>query len=110
MPGNSLTDLARHFPQEALKGLLETVDKARAEAGLGPKALKNVGQAAATSVWAAVVADKDKIGGRYMEDCAVAPIDDTPNPFVDGVRSYALDPENARRLWDKSEAWINAAL
>jgi NAD(P)-dependent dehydrogenase (short-subunit alcohol dehydrogenase family) len=110
MPGNSLTDLARHFPQEALQGLLETVDKARAEAGLGPKALKTVGQAAATSVWAAVVADQDEIGGRYLEDCAVAPIDDTPNPFVDGVRSYALNPESAKRLWVRSEAWINAAL
>jgi hypothetical protein len=107
MPGNSRTDLARHFPQEALQGFLETVDKARAEAGLRPKALETVSEAAATSVWAAVVAEKDETGGRYFEDCAVAPIDDTPKPFVDGVRSYALDPESARRL---SEAWMNAGL
>jgi len=109
MPGNSLTDLPRHFPQEALQGLFETVAKARAEAGLAPGQLKEIGQAAATSVWAAVVADKDEIGGRYLEDCAVAPIDDTPNPFADGVRSYALDPESARRLWARSEEWTSAA-
>ncbi len=27
------------------------------------------------------------IGGKYLEDCAVAPVDDTPSPFADGVRS-----------------------
>ncbi|HET6389337.1 SDR family NAD(P)-dependent oxidoreductase [Hyphomicrobium sp.] len=109
MPGNSFTDLARHLSPEALQGLLETVGKARADAGLPPAELKNIGQAAATSVWAAVVADKDEIGGRYLEDCAVAQIDDTPNPFADGVKSYALDAEKAKRLWAKSEELISVA-
>jgi NAD(P)-dependent dehydrogenase (short-subunit alcohol dehydrogenase family) len=108
MPGNSLTDLPRHFSQEDLQGLFETVGKARAEAGLPPAELKEIAQAAATSVWAAVVADKDEIGGRYLEDCAVAPIDDTPNPFADGVRSYALDANKAERLWAKSEEMVGA--
>jgi NAD(P)-dependent dehydrogenase (short-subunit alcohol dehydrogenase family) len=103
MPGNSLTDLPRNFSQEELQGLFETVGKARAEAGLPPGQLKDIGQAAATSVWAAVVADKDVIGGQYLEDCAVAPVNDTPNPFADGVRSYALDVDKARQLWEKSE-------
>ncbi|MCC5882647.1 MAG: SDR family NAD(P)-dependent oxidoreductase [Halomonas sp.] len=107
MPGNSMTDLARHFSPEALQGLFETVGKARAEAGLPPPELKEIPQAAATSVWAAVVADRDEIGGRYLEDCAVAPIDDTPNPFADGVKSYALDADKARQLWSLSEQWIN---
>jgi NAD(P)-dependent dehydrogenase (short-subunit alcohol dehydrogenase family) len=106
MPGNSLTDLPRHFSPEELQGLFQTVGNARAEAGLPPPALKSIAQAAATSVWAAVVADKDEIGGRYLEDCAVAPVDDTPNPFADGVRSYALDAARARELWEKTEAWL----
>lgn len=109
MPGNSFTDLARHLSQEDLQGLFETVGKARAEAGLAPAELKTIPQAAATTVWAAVVADADAIGGRYLEDCAVAPIDDTPNPFADGVRSYALDPDKASQLWARSEAWTGAA-
>ncbi|MEW9698341.1 hypothetical protein [Paenibacillus sp. SI8] len=50
------------------------------------------------SVWVAVVADKDEIDGRYLEDCAVAPIDDTPNPFADGVRSYALAKNRVRNV------------
>lgn len=108
MPGNSLTELPRNFSPEQLQGLFETVGKARADAGLPPGVLKDIGQAAATSVWAAVVADADEIGGRYLEDCAVAPINDMPNPFADGVRSYALDAERARQLWAKSEELVNA--
>jgi NAD(P)-dependent dehydrogenase (short-subunit alcohol dehydrogenase family) len=109
MPGNSLTNLPRHFSQEQLEGLFEAVGKARAESGLPPATLKEIPQAAATSVWAAVVADKDEIGGRYLEDCAIAPVDDTPNPFADGVRSYALDADKAKQLWAKSEELISAA-
>lgn len=108
MPGNSPTDLPRHFSQEDMEGLFENVAKARAEAGLPAAELKEIPQAAATSVWAAVVADKDEINGRYLEDCAVAPVDDTPNPFADGVRSYALDVNKAEQLWAKSEELISA--
>lgn len=110
MPGNSFTDLARHLSQENLQELFESVDKARAAAGLLPAELKQVSQAAATSVWAATVANKDDIGGHYLENCAVAPINDTPNPFADGVRSYALDADRAKRLWKKSEELLGAAL
>lgn len=110
MPGNSGgTGLTRHLSQEDVQGLLANVGKARADAGLQPAELKEVPQAAATSVWAAVVANKDEIGGHYLEDCSVAPIDDSPNPFADGVRSYALDAEKAKQLWAKSEELISAA-
>lgn len=109
MPGNSLTDLARHFSQEDLQGLFEAVQQARAGVGLAPAEIKEVPQAAATSVWAAVVADKDKIGGHYLEDCAVAVINDTPNPFADGARKYALDTDKAALLWNRSEEWITSS-
>ncbi len=110
MPGNSLTDLPRHFSQEELQGLFETVGNARKQAGLPPPQLKEIPQAAATSVWAAVLADANEIGGKYLEDCAVAPVNDTPNPFADGVRSYALDTGKARQLWAKSAALVGAKL
>ncbi|MGE0774134.1 MAG: SDR family NAD(P)-dependent oxidoreductase [Sphingomonadaceae bacterium] len=106
MPGNSFTELPRHFTQDELQGLFETVGNARAAAGLPPSELKEIPQAAATSVWAAIVADKNEIGGRYLEDCAVAPVDDTENPFADGVKSYALDGDKARQLWAKSEEML----
>ena len=109
MPGNALTNLPQFLTPESLQGLFEIVGKARAEAGLPPPELKEISQAAATSVWAAVVANKDEIGGRYLEDCAVAPVVDIPNAFADGVRSYALDGERAARLWKRTEELIQAA-
>jgi NAD(P)-dependent dehydrogenase (short-subunit alcohol dehydrogenase family) len=109
MPGNSVTNLVRHLAQEDLQSLLESVAKARAEAGLPPPMLKDVAQAAATTVWAAIVADKEEIGGHYLEDCAIARVDDTPNPFADGARSFALDHQRAQRLWDKTQALIDKA-
>jgi NAD(P)-dependent dehydrogenase (short-subunit alcohol dehydrogenase family) len=108
MPGNSLTNLPRNFTQEQLQGLFATVGKAREEAGLPPAELKSVAQAAATSVWAAVVARGDEIGGRYLEDCGVAGINDLETPFADGVRSYALDVATAEALWAKSEEMIQS--
>ncbi|KRC28765.1 SDR family NAD(P)-dependent oxidoreductase [Acidovorax sp. Root219] len=109
MPGNSLTNLPQYLSQETLQGLFATVGKARADAGLPPPELKEIPQAAATSVWAAVVANKDEIGGRYLEDCAVATVVDMVNPFADGVRSYALDSAKAAQLWARTEELVRAA-
>jgi hypothetical protein len=39
----------------------------------------------------------------------IATLDDTPNPFADGVKSYALDADKAKQLWAKSEELISAA-
>jgi hypothetical protein len=42
------------------------------------------------------------VGGRYFEDCNEAPVVAEPELFGGGVAPYALDPENAERLWDRS--------
>lgn len=125
MPGNSLTNLPRHFSPEELQGLFETVGNARAEAGLPPAELKDIAQAAATTVWAAVVADRDEIGGKYLEDVAVAPVDDTPKETtIDRTRRlfyvtcsraeeslavvyYATDPALARDAMIR-QGWFEA--
>jgi hypothetical protein len=52
-------------------------------------------QRAATSVWAACVADAGAIGGRNCGDCHVAEVVSTPGLFGD-VRPYALDPQRAQ--------------
>ena len=47
------------------------------------------------------------IGGRYFEDCNEAAVNDDEDTVVrTGVRSYALDPEAAARLWDASLAML----
>ena len=61
---------------------------------------KTPAQGAATSVLVATSPLLDGIGGRYFEDSQEA------GPHVPGTMSgvvaYALDPEQARRLWDVS--------
>lgn len=76
--------------------------------GQGPR-MKTVQQGTATPAWAAVVADPSALGGHDLEDCAVAPVNDSPNPFADGVRSYAIDPDRTGELWARNEAWISVA-
>jgi mono/diheme cytochrome c family protein len=80
-----------------------------AAAGKGSFEFKTVPQGAATSVWAAVVASAEQVGGRYCENCHVSDVvtDDAPLGMLDeGVRGYALDPQNAAALWKKSEEMI----
>ena len=105
MPGISLTALARHLTEKDMQALSEKIATDRANAGLPPMAFKSLSQAAATSVWGAIVADGYEIGGYYLQDCHVAPIDDALG-FGDGVRSYALDLERAKLLWTKSEELV----
>lgn len=66
---------------------------------------KTIPQGAATSVWAGFVAGKDEVGGRYCEDCQVAGIS-AGEGIREGVQAYALDPDNARALWAKSEEMV----
>jgi hypothetical protein len=73
--------------------------------GAPPFSYKSIPQGAATSVWAACVADAEAIGGRYCEDCQVAEVASAPGLRA-GVQPYALDPERAQALWKKSEEWV----
>jgi hypothetical protein len=73
--------------------------------GAAPFSYKTIPQGAATSVWAAFVADSEAIGGRYCEDCHVAEIVSIPG-LRGGVQPYALDPQRAQALWQKSEELV----
>ena len=48
-------------------------------------------------------------GGLYLEDCGVAEVNDVENA-ADGVRSYAIDPAAAERLWSISEEMVGQSL
>ena len=65
---------------------------------------KTIEQGAATSVFVATSRQLDGIGGRYFEDCNEARVldPDAPSTSISGVAAYALDPDNADRLWDVS--------
>lgn len=64
--------------------------------GRPPLRLKTARQAAATSVWAGVVAPAEAVGGRYCEDCRVR--------VPDGGRDSVAASDRAEVLWAHSEA------
>ncbi|MDB5584065.1 MAG: family NAD(P)-dependent oxidoreductase [Bradyrhizobium sp.] len=103
-PGGIRTELSRHMDQAELEARVERSNADRL-AGAPPMHIKSVAQGAATSIWAGFVANPDEIGGRYCEDCHVARVNDDPR-IRGGVKSYALDPANARALWAKSEELV----
>lgn len=60
-------------------------------------------QGAATSVLLAASPLLNGVSGRYFEDCAESHVvAKRPTDFSGGVAAYALDPDNADRLWDIS--------
>jgi NAD(P)-dependent dehydrogenase (short-subunit alcohol dehydrogenase family) len=103
-PGGIQTELGRHMTPELIAGMIANIN-ASTPAGAQPFAWKTIPQGAATSVWAAVVAPAEAVGGRYCEDCHVAEIEDNP-AIRGGVRGYALNPASAQALWAKSEAMV----
>ena len=108
-PGGIQTELGRHLDSSQMQQIIEGINQQLAEEDQGPFQWKTIPQGAATSVWAAVVAPADEIGGRYCENCHVGhivPDHVTINAVSEGVRGYALDPKNAEALWKKSEELV----
>ncbi len=105
-PGVIPTELSRDVAPEDLSWFQENVVKALEAAGAALH-YKNIPQGAATTVWAAFIADAEEIGGKYCEDCHVSPVIPSEVPSLgEGVFSYAVDPETAQRLWKKSEELV----
>jgi NAD(P)-dependent dehydrogenase (short-subunit alcohol dehydrogenase family) len=108
-PGGIMTELSRHMPAGAIEAWIKQIEEQRAAAGEGPYEFKSIPQGAATSVWAGIVASADEVGGKYCEDCHIGeliPADSPVSVISKGVRGYALDSENAKALWSKSEEMV----
>src|SRR6202167_6133048 len=73
-PGVIKTELARDVDPARLQALIDQISKERAAEGKEPFQWKTVPQGAATSVWAAVVAPAEEIGGNYCENCHVGQV------------------------------------
>lgn len=94
-PGGILTPLQRHLAKEEMveRGWIDEDGKV-----LHPSAFKSPQEGAATQVWAATSPQLAGLGGVFCEDCDIA----EPAPADGertGVRDYAIDPEQAARLW-----------
>jgi NAD(P)-dependent dehydrogenase (short-subunit alcohol dehydrogenase family) len=113
-PGGILdTELSRHLdPNDPIfSGFFDENGKPILDPFNG---LKNIEQGAATQIWAATNPRLEKIGGVYAEDVEIAEITDLYNGTPEaeeiirkkGVMPYAIDKENADKLWALSEKLI----
>jgi NAD(P)-dependent dehydrogenase (short-subunit alcohol dehydrogenase family) len=108
-PGVIQTELGRNVDRTRLEGMIKQINDQLIAEGKGPFEWKTIPQGAATSIWAAVVAPAEEIGGRYCENCHIGEI--VPDAVMiggasEGVRGYALDPQRAESLWKKSEEMV----
>ena len=98
-PGGIITELGRHLQPEDYEFLQKRNTALQ---------FKSVEAGAATSVFAATAPELEGRGGLYLEDCQIAAVNDAPNALY-GVKSYALDPQSADRLWEVSEKLVRQA-
>ncbi|WP_392839096.1 SDR family NAD(P)-dependent oxidoreductase [Streptomyces sp. LN500] len=93
MPGAIYTNLQRHI-------------EGRGSGSVPAELIKTVEQGAATSVLLATSPRMQGVGGRYFVDCNESETVDRRTGTLHGVARYAVDPDNARRLWTLSEELI----
>jgi NAD(P)-dependent dehydrogenase (short-subunit alcohol dehydrogenase family) len=97
-PGGIMTELGRHLQPEDREFILSRMSRSGAS-------FKTVEAGAATQTFAATAPELEGRGGLYLEDCHVATVNDAEDA-LDGVKSYALDPASAERLWEVSEKLV----
>ena len=70
--------------------------------------VKTVEQGASTSVWAAVAPELEGVGGTYLEDCQISKLSTPELIFKEffGYTEYAVNLDNALKLWNLSTEWI----
>lgn len=90
------TNLSRYYDPKVLEELRAS----------GVYTYKTPEQGAATSVLVATSPLLAGIGGHYFEHCNEAEVVANPTTGMTGVAAYALDPANARRLWDMSDGFM----
>jgi NAD(P)-dependent dehydrogenase (short-subunit alcohol dehydrogenase family) len=96
-PGGILTNLGRYMTEQD-KLDLGMIDES---GNIIATWFKTPEQGAATQVWAATSPQLAGLGGVYLEDCDIAepaPVPADINNRV-GIRDYAIDPNQAARLW-----------
>ena len=99
------TELAREAPLELFQqmGFLDAQGNMRPEIAAS---LKTIPQGAATTVWCATSPRLNSIGGVYCEDVDIAPVAGD-HGIVPGIKPYAVNEDNAKKLWELSEKMIN---
>ena len=108
-PGGIITPLQRHLGNEEMVALgWKNEDGTLSE--MAEKFFKSPSQGAGTTLWCATSPMLDAMGGIFCENCDVAErkvnLDDSMKRFF-GVADWAIDSEEATRLWSETESLLS---
>lgn len=108
------TNLNGSVGEDALRAM-GLIDEAGRPIIIPEHGRKTAAQAAATIVFAATSPLLADIGGVYLKDSDVSPVDAEDRPMTNSpdldipaeVAPHAIDPQSARRLWEMSEQLLS---
>jgi hypothetical protein len=95
-----MTNLQRHLDQAQLR-FVGAMDEQGRRLDV-PPGWKTPQQGAATSVLLAASSHVQGVSGHYFEDSNEAVVVTEPGRGMTGVAAYALDANDADRLWDET--------
>jgi len=102
-PGGIFTPLQRHLQQEEMVAM-GWLNADGSLSDLAKAGFKSPTQGASTSLWAATSRQLDNKGGLYCENCDVANLaGGSPEERYFGVRDWAVDSDEAKKLWHSTE-------
>ena len=105
-PGGIFTPLQRHLQQEEMVAM-GWLNKDGSLSELAKAGFKSPTQGASTSLWAATSRQLDNKGGLYCENCDVANLaGGSPEERYFGVRDWAVDSDEAKKLWHSTEKML----
>lgn len=98
-PGGIWTGLQIHTPPEMMEAYKKNDQVTQY--------MKSTEQGAATTVWAAVAKVWEGKGGKYLDDCQIAPaVPEGYGLFDSGYEKWAYNQENEEKLWKMSNEWV----
>ena len=108
-PGGIITPLQRHLQNEEMVAFGWTNEDGSLS-DFAQKHFKTPTQGASTSLWCATSSMLNEIDGVFCENCNVAErkanLDESMLRYF-GVADWAIDTDEASRLWDKTEAMLS---
>jgi len=109
-PGGIFTPLQRHLSKEEMI-VLGWLGEDGEPSELAKAGFKSPEQGASTTLWAATSPLLEGKAGVYCEDCNIAAPTDPESPMARylGVDAHACDDDQAERLWDQSETYLQDA-
>ena len=107
-PGGILTPLQRHLQNEEMVAL-GWMDEDGSPSEMAKNFFKSTSQGASTTLWCATSSNLNGIGGVFCEDCDIAKrkneVDESLQRYF-GVADWAVDTEEASKLWDVTEKML----